>query len=121
MNIHKRWLTFVLVDNNNSFKEMLAKIEQAFKCKLSCKDEKGRYIARAELDNFSIAVIDKIDRLSELLCDEHYTFEITIISDKYFNSKFESYIKEILTNNFIQWERPIWAPFEVTPLSERNN
>ncbi|MWP63322.1 hypothetical protein GQ593_13405, partial [Gilliamella sp. Pas-s25] len=56
MNIHKRWLTFVLVDNNNSFKEMLAKIEQAFKCKLSCKDEKGRYIARAELDNFSIAV-----------------------------------------------------------------
>ena len=119
MNIYQRWLTFVLIDSNNSFEEMLTKIELAFKCKLSCKDEKDRYIARAELDNFSIAVIDKIDRLSELLCDEHYTLEITIISDKYFNSKFENYIKEILTNNFIQWEQSVWSPFDVTPLSKR--
>ena len=119
MKINERWLTFVLIDSNNSFEEMLTKIELAFKCKLSCKDEKGRYIARAELDNFSIAVIDKIDRLSELLCDEHYTLEITIISDKYFNSKFENYIKEILTNNFIQWKQSIWSPVEVTPLSKR--
>jgi hypothetical protein len=115
MNINTRWLTFVLVDNNESFQEIQAKIASAFQCKLSCKDEKGRYIARAKLANFSIAVIDKIDMLSELLCDEHYTLEITVISDEYFNSEFESYIKKILTNHFIQWKRSVWSPVEVTP------
>lgn len=109
MNIHKRWLSFVLVDDS-SFDELLTKIEQAFKHKLSCKDDDGRYIAKAEFDDFSIKVIDKIDRLSELLCDENYTLEITITSDEYFNTNFENHVKGILSNNAIQWERSVWAP-----------
>lgn len=109
MNIQKRWLSFVLVDDS-SFDELLTKIEQAFKHKLSCKDDEGRYIAKAEFDGFSIKVIDKVDRLSELLCDENYTLEITITSNEYFNSNLESHIKEILSNNAIQWERSVWAP-----------
>lgn len=109
MNIHKRWLSFVLVDDG-SFDELLTKIEQAFKHKLSYMDDEGRYIAKAEFDDFSIKVIDKIDRLSELLCDENYTLEITITSDEYFNANFENHVKGILSNNAIQWERSVWAP-----------
>lgn len=109
MNTQKRWLSVVLVDDS-SFDELLTKIEQAFKHKLSCKDDEGRYIAKAEIDGFSIKVIDKIDRLSELLCDENYTLEITITDNEYFNSNFEDYIKGILNNNAIQWERTVWAP-----------
>lgn len=109
MDIHKRWLSFVLVDDS-SFDELIAKIEQVFKHNLSCEDDGGRYIAEAEFDGFSIKVIDKIDRLSELLCDENYTLEITITSDKYFNVNFENHVKGILSNHAIQWERSVWAP-----------
>lgn len=113
MNIQKRWLIFILVDDD-SFDELLTKIELAFKHKLSCKDDEGRYIAKAALDGFSIKVIDKVDRLSDLLCDENYTLEITITSDEYFNSNFESHVKAILSNNSIQWERSIWAPSKLS-------
>lgn len=109
MNTYKRWLSFVLVDNS-SFEELLTKIELAFKQKLSCEDDEGRYIAIANFDGFSIKVIDKIDRLSEFLCDDHYTLEITINTDGYFNYNFENHIKEILTNNSIHWGRSVWAP-----------
>lgn len=109
MNTHKRWLSFVLIDDG-SFDELLVKVEKAFKHKLSCEDDEGRYIAKAKLDDFSVTVIDKIDRLSEFLCDENYTLEIAITSDKYFNSDFENHLKEVLNNNSIKWERLVWAP-----------
>ncbi|EOW7639077.1 hypothetical protein ACO0LQ_004249 [Salmonella enterica] len=93
MNLHKRWLTFVLSDDG-SFDELIIKTEQAFKHKLICIDDEGRYIASADLDEFSIRVIDKVDRLSELLCDEHHTLEIVINSERHFNYEFEEYIKK---------------------------
>jgi len=109
MNTYKRWLSFVLVDNS-SFEELRSKIELAFRQELSCEDDEGRYIAMAKFDGFSIKVIDRIDRLSKFLCDDHYTLEITINTDDYFNYKFENHIKEILDNNSIQWGRSVWAP-----------
>ncbi|EAW8146614.1 hypothetical protein DPE81_19620 [Salmonella enterica subsp. enterica] len=109
MNLHKRWLTFVLSDDG-SFDELIIKTEQAFKHKLICIDDEGRYIASADLDEFSIRVIDKVDRLSELLCDEHHTLEIVINSERYFNYEFEEYIKKILHENEIQWQQSVWAP-----------
>ncbi|MEM8323546.1 hypothetical protein Q4S25_09705 [Morganella morganii] len=109
MNTYKKWLSFVLVDDN-SFSELLTKIERSFKQRLSCEDDEGRYIATAKFDGFKIKVIDKIDRLSELLCDDNYTLEITIYTEEYFNSSFENYIKEILNSNGLQWERSVWAP-----------
>ncbi|EEC5265557.1 hypothetical protein JK365_00210 [Salmonella enterica subsp. enterica serovar Ceyco] len=109
MNLHKRWLTFVLSDDG-SFDELIIKTEQAFKHKLICIDDEGRYIASADLDEFSIRVIDKVDRLSELLCDEHHTLEIVINSERYFNYEFEEYIKKILHENGIQWQQSVWAP-----------
>ncbi|EBA5557753.1 hypothetical protein EL09_23955 [Salmonella enterica subsp. enterica] len=109
MNLHKRWLTFVLSDDG-SFDELIIKTEQAFKHKLICVDDEGRYIASADLDEFSIRVIDKIDRLSELLCDEHYTLKIIIHSERYFNYEFDGYIKNILSENGMQWKRSVWTP-----------
>ncbi|EDS6041286.1 TPA: hypothetical protein O7X39_000654 [Salmonella enterica] len=109
MNLHKRWLTFVLSDDG-SFDELIIKTEQAFQHKLICIDDEGRYIASADLDEFSIRVIDKVDRLSELLCDEHHTLEIVINSERYFNYEFEEYIKKILHENGIQWQQSVWAP-----------
>lgn len=93
MNINKRWLNFVLSDDGG-FDELIIKTEQAFKHKLICIDDEGRYIASADLDEFSIRVIDKVNRLSELLCDEDYTLKITIYSERYFNHEFEGYIKK---------------------------
>ncbi|KEA51383.1 hypothetical protein DT73_18690 [Mangrovibacter sp. MFB070] len=109
MNTKKRWLSFVLT-SNDSFDELLIKIQQAFKCKLSSEDDEGRYIAKARLGGFSIKVIDRVDRLSELLCDENYTLEIEITSDEYFNYDFEKNIRKILNDNSILWERLVWAP-----------
>lgn len=109
MGINNRWLSFVLIDDS-TFDELVIKIERAFKHNLICVDDEGRYIASAELDSFCIKVIDKIDRLSEFLCDDHYTLEIAISSDKHFNFEFEKHIKEILNKNSVQWERSVWAP-----------
>lgn len=109
MSINKRWLTFVLSDDG-SFDELIIKTELAFKHKLICIDDEGRYIASADLDEFSIKLIDKVDRLSELLCDEDYTLKITICSEEYFNDEFEEYIKKILHENGIQWKRCVWTP-----------
>ncbi|HHK9551672.1 hypothetical protein VB265_07350 [Enterobacter sichuanensis] len=109
MSIHKRWLSFVLLDDI-SFKELLTKLEQVFERTLICEDEEGRYIAKAECDGFTVTLIDKEDRLSEFLCDENYSLEITIRSDDYFNSNFENFIKETLRNGNIKWGRSVWAP-----------
>lgn len=109
MSIHKRWLSFVLLDDI-SFKELLTKLEQVFERTLICEDDEGRYIAKAECDGFTVTLLDKEDRLSEFLCDENYSLEITIRSDDYFNSNFENFIKETLRNGNIKWGRAVWAP-----------
>ncbi|MEG6185553.1 hypothetical protein UXP39_24325 [Enterobacter sichuanensis] len=109
MSIHKRWLSFVLLDDI-SFKELLTKLEQVFERTLICEDDEGRYIAKAECDGFTVTLIDKEDRLSEFLCDENYSLEITIRSDDFFYSNFENSIKENLRNGNIKWGRSVWAP-----------
>lgn len=106
---NRRWLSFVLSEDL-SFDELLIKIGRAFKHNLSCEDDEGRYIARANCGIFSIEVIDKVDRLSEFLCDDNYVLEVIIDSDEYFNSDFDKNIKKILSDNLILWERAVWAP-----------
>lgn len=106
---NRRWLSLVLSEDL-SFDELLIKIGRAFKHNLSCEDDEGRYIARAKCGVFSIEVIDKVDRLSEFLCDDNYVLEVIIDSDEYFNSDFDKDIKKILSDNLILWERAVWAP-----------
>lgn len=109
MTIFKKWLSFVLVDNS-SFEDLVKKIELAFDKKLSCEDDEGRYIATAICNGFTLKVIDKIDRLSDFLCDENYTLEILINNEDYFSSTFENHIKRILHIYSLKWERVVWAP-----------
>lgn len=105
----KRWLRFVLLEDC-SFTDLLTKIAKAFNVELSVEDDEGRYVAKGDFSFYSIELVDRFDRLSDLLCDDKYTFDIIITSDDYFNSSFEHSIKKILDKNSIKWERTIWAP-----------
>ncbi|WP_312689896.1 hypothetical protein [Kosakonia sp.] len=109
MTSNKRWLSFVLAEEG-TFDELLCKFERAFQQPLICHDDKGRYIACAVCQGFEIKVIDKEDRLSELLCDEHYVLDVIISSDDHFNEAFEARIKALLSDHALQWTRRRWAP-----------
>ena len=94
------------------FNELIIKLEKVFNTSLPYKNEKGRLIGRSEIDDFKISVIDRYDDLSEILCDEHHTLEITITYTGLINyEKHESEIKGIL-NNIIKWEYGIWSPIK---------
>lgn len=95
-----------------SFFEIIERIELAFKQSLSCRDDEGRYIARKKFDEFSMEVMDKIDRSSELLCDEHSVIYIRLHSDEQFNKCFEHAIKKALCSVKIKWIECIWTPCE---------
>lgn len=109
----RRWLRFVLLDDC-SFADLLIKLSIAFNQQFLMRDDKGRYIAEANFDNYKVIVVDKVDRLSEILCDDNYTLDVVIDSDGYINASFEGMIKNILSKHAIKWERSIWAPY---PLS----
>lgn len=105
----RRWLRFVLFVDC-SFADLLIKLSIAFNQQFLMRDDKGRYIAEADCNNYKVIVVDKVDRLSEMLCDDHYTLDVVINSDGYFNASFEGMIKYILRRHAIKWERSIWAP-----------
>ncbi|MHA8111804.1 hypothetical protein ACX122_01535 [Kosakonia cowanii] len=109
----RRWLRFVLLEDC-CFADLLIKLSVAFNQQFLMRDDKGRYIAEVVFDNYKIKVVDKIDRLNEMLCDSNYTLDVVIDSDEYFNISFEAIIKNILRKHAIKWKRSIWAPL---PLS----
>ncbi|MBD2786197.1 hypothetical protein ID858_15830 [Xenorhabdus sp. DI] len=102
----KRRLGIVL-DVNSSFEDLVYKVSQAFNISLSIKDDKGRYIATGNLTKYKITVVDKEDRQSELLCDEHYTLELDMENEND-NYEYESEILNILFEANIKWIKGVW-------------
>ncbi|WP_046228003.1 hypothetical protein [Paenibacillus dauci] len=115
MYTHNRLLSFVLLEDV-PFEHILTRVAAAFQINLSYEDYKGRYIAKAYLPGYHLEVVDRVDRLSEMLCDEYHVLHIRIDSDDYFNCAFEQQIKQILKNGNIRWQRHVWAPY---PLPEK--
>ncbi|MGQ6550285.1 hypothetical protein KGP17_10150 [Serratia sp. JSRIV001] len=105
----KRWLIFVL-EEDVPFSELILKLEQAFGISLPYKDDKGRDIAKAKLTDYDVRVIDRIDRLDEMLCDDNHVIEFIITNDDFFTYEFECKIKGFLDKNKIKWSRSVWAP-----------
>ncbi|EJC1154361.1 hypothetical protein ACLF30_003749 [Cronobacter sakazakii] len=105
----KRWLSFVLEDDC-LFEELVSKFSRLFNKHFSIIDDEGRYIASADAGIYTVNIIDKIDRLSDYLCDDNYVFEVIIRDDALFNLKFEDEIKNILSKGNVKWERFVWAP-----------
>lgn len=105
----KRWLSFVL-EEDIPFDELILKLEKVFGISLPYKDDKGRYIAKADLTDYEVQVIDRIDRLDEILCDDNHVLEFIITNDEFFTSEFEGKIKNLLGANKIKWSRAVWAP-----------
>ncbi len=106
-----RQLNFVLLEDI-PFEELISKLEKAFNIELPYKDIKGRYIAKANQQEFDIEVVDKIDQLGDFLCDDYHVMYITIDSDKYFNFEFENKIISILKDGQIEWRYATWSKLE---------
>lgn len=100
-----------IVKESILFDSLVVKVEQAFKLKLISKDDEGRYIARGNVDGFDVEIVDKIDRLSEILCDENCVIYIRIRSNDFFNNDFEKYLKTQLYKYGIEWIEYVWSPF----------
>lgn len=111
----KRWLSFVIEDDV-PFKELILKLEKIFGINLPYKDDKGRYIAKAKLADYEIQVIDRVDRLDEILCDDNHVIEFIIMNDDLFTVEFEKKIKKFLDANNIKWNRAVWAPEDLTTM-----
>lgn len=109
MKKHFKELIFDLYDQI-LYKELVSKLESIFEINLSCVDDEGRYFSYGETKDFDVEVIDKIDRSSELLCDDHYVLVVGIFSEKYFNNEFEKYIKDILYSSGVKWKNGVWHP-----------
>ncbi|HHV7381743.1 TPA: hypothetical protein ACUNBZ_001341 [Escherichia fergusonii] len=84
MRQYERCLSIVLAEDV-SFTEMMTKTGNAFNIEMSYKDDKGRFIARAQFQNYHIELIDKIDMISELLFDDHYTLDISVEPENILN------------------------------------
>ncbi|ELY2857129.1 hypothetical protein ACMSZT_003200 [Cronobacter dublinensis] len=105
----KRWFSFVL-DSGCLFEELVSKFSDVFNKHFSIIDDEGRYIAVADIGIYTVNIIDKIDRLSDHLCDNNYVFEVIIEDDALFNHQFEATIKSILSKSNIKWKRFVWSP-----------
>ncbi|MPV67483.1 hypothetical protein [Burkholderia sp. BE17] len=103
-----RCLSVVLLEDVD-FLGLVKKIENAFGARLSVKDKKGRYIADWDGDDFSIEVVDRVDRLGDFLSDENHVVDVFIESDENFNEKFEDKIKSIFKNGGVVWRRAVWS------------
>ncbi|RQZ42276.1 hypothetical protein DIE16_02620 [Burkholderia sp. Bp9090] len=103
-----RCLSVVLLEDVD-FLGLVGKIESAFGVRLSVKDEKGRYIADWDGNDFSIEVVDRVDRLGDFLSDENHVVDVFIESDENFNEKFEGKIKSIFRNGGVAWSRAVWS------------
>ncbi|RQR33922.1 MULTISPECIES: hypothetical protein [unclassified Burkholderia] len=103
-----RCLSVVLLEDID-FLGLVEKIENAFGARLSVKDKKGRCIADWDGDDFSIEVVDRVDRLADFLSDGNHIVDVFIESDENFNEKFEGKIKSIFKNGGVAWGRAVWS------------
>jgi len=108
-NMRKRWLSFVL-ESDCLFEELVSKFSKLFNKHFSIIDDEGRYIAVADIEFYTANIIDRVDRLSDYLCDDNYVFEVIIENDALFNHEFQDDIKSILSKGNIKWERFVWTP-----------
>ncbi|MCR4465331.1 hypothetical protein [Burkholderia sp. SCN-KJ] len=103
-----RCLSVVLLEDVD-FLDLVRKIQNAFGVRLSVKDKKGRYIADWGGNDFSIEVVDRVDRLGDFLSDENHVVDVFIESDENFNEEFEGKIKSIFRNGGVAWSRAVWS------------
>ncbi|MFJ6267075.1 hypothetical protein [Lysinibacillus xylanilyticus] len=99
---------------DSTFIELVEKIEKVFSISLPYENKKGRFIAEGDTGTFIVILVDKIDELSDILCDEHYTLEIRINEDEMFN--YERYEADVITklkNYDIRWKCGIWSKTKV--------
>lgn len=101
------------ISEDIAFCDLMTKVESAFCVKLLCLDDEGRYIAKGISRLCSIELVDKTDRSSELLCDDHYILKLGVICDKYSDDFFEENMKKILYINNIVFADSIRYPFSV--------
>ncbi|WP_323866373.1 hypothetical protein [Xenorhabdus cabanillasii] len=114
MHIEKtRHLNIVLLEDV-PFEELIPKLEKAFGVNLPYQDVKGRYIAKAKLQEFDIEVVDRIDQLGDFLSDDYHVIYIIIDSDKYFNFEFENKVIRTLKEGKIEWRYATWSKIEDT-------
>ncbi|MFJ7839567.1 hypothetical protein FC756_09070 [Lysinibacillus mangiferihumi] len=105
----KKYLSVVLLEDI-PFEDLVHKMEKTFGIQLPYNNKKGRNIAEGSTDVYQILIIDRIDELSEVLCDENHTLEIQINPNVAFDyEKIESDLKMRFKNNKINWQYGIWS------------
>ncbi|WP_218057747.1 MULTISPECIES: hypothetical protein [unclassified Gilliamella] len=120
MNTPPKWLR-LLIDENCSFEQLLAKLTKAFNCTFTYKNDSG--IAKAKLGDFAIMIHDKIDRIFDIILNPSYIVTFMITEGKYPNYHVEKHIQTTLTNHGITYQRsqakdhayPIELPFWQAP------
>ncbi|WP_124662891.1 hypothetical protein [Burkholderia sp. Bp8998] len=99
----------VIILDDIDFFDLIKKIEAAFVACLVVEDRKGRYFAEWHGHEFSIKVIDRIDRLGKFLCDENHVIDICVESGSKLCAEFEDEVRLILKNGEISWRRAVWS------------
>ncbi|WP_126225905.1 hypothetical protein [Burkholderia ambifaria] len=105
---HGRCLSVVLLEDID-FEDLIKKIGNAFGVNLLVSDKKGRYVAGWRGEEFSIEVIDRLDRLGDFLSDENHVVDFFIKPGNNSNVEFEGKIKSILKNGGVKWARGVWS------------
>ncbi|WP_218921211.1 hypothetical protein [Burkholderia sp. ABCPW 11] len=103
-----RCLSVVLLEDID-FEELVKKIENAFGVNLLVSDKKGRYVAEWEGGDFSIEVIDRVDRLGDFLSDDNHVIDFFVNSSNMSNLEFEGKIKSLLKSGGVKWARGVWS------------
>lgn len=105
----ERHLSIILLEDV-AFKMLVHKVEKTFNISLPYKNIKGRFIAEGRTANYKISVIDRIDDLSDELCDEHHVLNVTVTFNNPLHlEKIENEIKSKLGKENIKWESGIWS------------
>jgi len=105
-------LSIILLEDI-SFEELVTKLEMAFHIDLPYENKKGRLVAEGANDIYSIELIDRVDELSESLCDEYFVLDLSFDDNECFDyDKYEFDIKAKLKNGDIKWRDGIWAPWD---------
>lgn len=120
MNMPPKWLR-LLIDDDCSFEQLLTKLAQAFNTAFAYKNDSG--IAKAKLDDFTIMVYDKIDRIFDIVLSPSYILTFMITGNKYLNCHVKKYIQTTLINHKIAYQHsqvkdlayPIELPFWQAP------
>ncbi|WP_202115035.1 hypothetical protein [Gilliamella sp. Pas-s27] len=120
MNTPQKWLRF-LINEDCTFEQLLDNLEQTFNSTFTYKNDSS--IAKAKLDDFTIMVHDKIDRIFDIALRPTYILSFMIARDKCLNCHVEEHIQTTLTSHGITYQQsqvkdlayPIELPFWQAP------